>query len=124
MKTERVVNPVESSVLLILAFETSERAGKVYEKFRDGLIVDMHRTCLDRPSHDRFFMLMQQHLGLDHEGARREVLRVAKTIAILELTAIGKAPGKGSKGLCTTYESAGKAAWTLYWNLVSDEQTK
>ena len=114
----RVEREVETSIFLVVAFETGERAGKVYEMFRDTVRDQMRQICeadpkLSKlPARQVFFEMCKRWLGLDPEQAKLELVKLAKVAAFLELTSIGE----GDMGLATrqAYEAAGKSAWSFY----------
>lgn len=118
MTRGRVVRPIETSIFLVIAFETSERAARVYEMFRDTVRDEMHRICdsdpklTKAPARQVFFEMMQRWLGVDRAQAGEELLKVAKVAAFLELTAIGNdIIGETSRRI---FEAAGKSAWSFY----------
>jgi hypothetical protein len=118
LKQERGVRDVETSIFLVVAFETSERAAKVYEMFRDAIGDEMRQVCDSDPELSKaaprrvFFEMAKRWLDCDYKQALEQLLRVAKMCAFLELTAVGDdVMGVTSRKM---YEAAGKAAWGFY----------
>jgi hypothetical protein len=123
MHEKRLVRSVEDGIKVVVAIESTERAAKTYEMFRDNARDEMRRASMNDPAlsaltgREVFIEMIRRWLGLDRQAAIAKLEETAKVLAFLELTVMVQGENDEQIIIKRSFEQAGKSAWSLYLGL-------